>query len=64
MRSFDRGLAVIRAKIRPLTLPDFFIDHDKPDKQLEAAGLDVGTIVATALQALGQEKIESPAVRA
>ena len=55
----DAGL-----KIRPLTLPDFFIDQDKPDKQLELAGLDAKAIVATALRALGQEKIESPAVRA
>jgi len=28
------------------------------------AGLDAKAIVATALRALGQEKIESPAVRA
>ena len=52
----DSGL-----KIRPLTLPDFFIDHDKPETQYEMAGLTAKDIVAAALQALGREKIEAPA---
>ncbi len=52
----DNGL-----KIRPLTLPDYFIDHDKPLVQVAKAGLDHRGIVAAALQALGEEKIESPA---
>ena len=47
-------------KFRPLTLPDFFIDHDKPVRQVEIAGLDSKAIVGAALQALGQEEIESP----
>jgi 1-deoxy-D-xylulose-5-phosphate synthase len=51
-------------KIRPMTLPDFFIDHDKPDRQIEIAGLDATHIVATALQALGQDDVVSPAVPA
>jgi len=51
-------------KIRPLTLPDFFIDHDKPDRQIEIAGLDTTHIVAAALQALGQDDVVSPAVPA
>ncbi len=55
----DAGL-----KVRPMTLPDFFIDHEKPDRQIEIAGLDSKRIVATALQALGRETVESPAVRA
>ncbi|MFQ6017080.1 MAG: 1-deoxy-D-xylulose-5-phosphate synthase [Kiloniellaceae bacterium] len=54
--TFDSGL-----KFRPLTLPDFFIDHDKPAEQVRQAGLDAGHIVAAALQALGQEEIETPA---
>ena len=53
----DHGL-----KFRPLTLPDFFIDHDKPDQQIVMAQLGRGDIVATALLALGQEEIESPAL--
>jgi 1-deoxy-D-xylulose-5-phosphate synthase len=47
----DRGV-----KIRPLTLPDFFIDQDSPEKMYEVAGLDAKTIVATALNALGRER--------
>jgi 1-deoxy-D-xylulose-5-phosphate synthase len=46
----DRGL-----KIRPLVLPDRFVDQDAPDKMYEAAGLDAKSIVATALAALGRE---------
>src|SRR5579864_3110370 len=46
----DRGL-----KIRPMTLPDRFIDQDAPEKMYEAAGLDAKAIVQTALNALGRE---------
>ncbi|KAA1053083.1 1-deoxy-D-xylulose-5-phosphate synthase [Azospirillum argentinense] len=48
-------------KIRPMVLPDRFLDHDNPAKQYEEAGLAARHIVATALQALG---IEATAVRA
>jgi 1-deoxy-D-xylulose-5-phosphate synthase len=44
----DAGL-----KLRPLILPDRFIEHDKPERQYEEAGLDARAIVATALAALG-----------
>ena len=47
----DRGF-----KIRPLTLPDFFIDQDSPERMYEVAGLDAKSIVATALNALGRER--------
>jgi 1-deoxy-D-xylulose-5-phosphate synthase len=47
----DRGL-----KVRPMTLPDRFIDQDSPDKMYEAAGLDAKAIVQTALNALGRER--------
>jgi 1-deoxy-D-xylulose-5-phosphate synthase len=40
-------------KIRPMTLPDRFIEHDTPAKQYEDAGLNARHIVATALAALG-----------
>ncbi len=46
----DKGL-----KIRPMTLPDRYIDHDTPEKMYEAAGLDAKAIVAMALSALGRE---------
>jgi 1-deoxy-D-xylulose-5-phosphate synthase len=53
----DHGL-----KFRPITLPDFFIDHDKPPVQIQVGGVDRAGIVATVLQALGQaEAIEAPA---
>ena len=45
----DRGL-----KVRPMILPDRFIDHDKPHSQYDQAGLNAKHIVATALAALGQ----------
>ncbi|HTO41393.1 MAG TPA: 1-deoxy-D-xylulose-5-phosphate synthase [Rhizomicrobium sp.] len=47
----DRGL-----KVRPMVLPDRFIDHDTPEKMYEAAGLDANGIVATVLGALGREQ--------
>ena len=53
----DRGI-----KIRAMTLPDFFVAHDSPAKQYEAAGLTAPDIVATALAALGlDEAVETPA---
>ncbi|HET7085089.1 MAG TPA: 1-deoxy-D-xylulose-5-phosphate synthase [Rhizomicrobium sp.] len=45
----DRGL-----KIRPMTLPDVFQDHDSPDKMYAQAGLDADGIVRVALNALGR----------
>ena len=52
----DHGL-----KIRPMTLPDVFIDHDKPATQLAQGGLDAAHIVATVLAALGEAQIKAPA---
>ena len=46
----DRGL-----KVRQMVLPDVFIDHDKPEKMYELAGLDASGIVATVLSTLGRE---------
>jgi 1-deoxy-D-xylulose-5-phosphate synthase len=40
-------------KVRPMVLPDRFIDHHKPEVQYDEAGLSAKHIVATALQALG-----------
>jgi 1-deoxy-D-xylulose-5-phosphate synthase len=44
----DRGL-----KVRPMVLPDVFIDHDSQPKQLAVARLTAKDIVAAALDALG-----------
>ena len=38
-----------------MVLPDMFIDHDKPEKMYEKAGLDAQGIVATVLAALGRD---------
>jgi len=48
------GLLDAGLKIRPMTLPDKFIDHDNPTLQYDEAGLNAKHIVATALSALGQ----------
>jgi 1-deoxy-D-xylulose-5-phosphate synthase len=47
----DRGL-----KIRPMILPDCFLDQDTPERMYEIAGLDSKAIVAAALAALGRER--------
>ena len=41
-------------KVRPMVLPDRFLDHDKPDLQYEAAGLRSTHVRDTALDALGR----------
>ena len=48
------GLLEQGLKVRPMVLPDRFIDHDAPDKQYEQAGLNARNIVDTALAALGR----------
>src|SRR5262249_54345979 len=45
----DSGL-----KVRPMVLPDVFIDQDSPAAMYAKAGLDAKGIVATAFDALGQ----------
>ncbi len=48
----DRGL-----KVRPMVLPDRFIDHESQPRQLAEAGLTAKDIVATALEALGRKAV-------
>ncbi len=55
------GLMDAGLKIRPLMLPDRFIDHNKPELQYADAGLDAKHIVATALAALGRDAAQAPA---
>ena len=43
-------------KVRPMVLPDRFLDHDKPDLQYDAAGLRSSHIVGTVLTALGRSE--------
>ena len=48
----DGGLLDAGLKIRTLRLPDMFQDHDAPDKQYDAAGLNAGGIVDCVLKTL------------
>jgi 1-deoxy-D-xylulose-5-phosphate synthase len=48
----DEGLTDAGLKIRTMRLPDVFQDHDNPDKQYDAAGLNAPQIVETVLGAL------------
>lgn len=50
---FDRGF-----RFRALTLPDTFVDHDRPERMYAAAGLDASGIVQAVLAALGQNRVE------
>jgi 1-deoxy-D-xylulose-5-phosphate synthase len=43
------------ARIRVMTLPDDFLDHDTPQRQYDKAGLNAPHIVATVMKALGRE---------
>jgi len=52
----DRGALDHGLKIRTLTLPDIFQDHDKPDAMYVQAGLDADGIARAALSALGVER--------
>ncbi|MDF1734674.1 MAG: 1-deoxy-D-xylulose-5-phosphate synthase [Minwuia sp.] len=40
-------------KVRPMVLPDCFIDQDKPEKMYDQAGLNAPQIVTTVVSALG-----------
>src|SRR5271168_2395384 len=48
-----KGLLDAGLKVRPMVLPDRFIDHDSQAKQLAEAGLTAKDIVAAALGAFG-----------
>jgi 1-deoxy-D-xylulose-5-phosphate synthase len=55
----DNGL-----KVRTLTLPDTFIDHDKPEVMYAKAGLDASAIVTKVFAALGRDETSGGALRA
>lgn len=55
----DQGL-----KMRPMTLPDRFQDHDKPELQYAEATLSAQDIVATAAAALGLHAPATGVIRA
>jgi 1-deoxy-D-xylulose-5-phosphate synthase len=51
----NSGLLDGGLKVRSMVLPDTFIDHDKPEKMYDKAGLGSSGIVATVLAALGRK---------
>jgi 1-deoxy-D-xylulose-5-phosphate synthase len=50
-----KGLLDGGLKFRPMTLPDRFLDHDSPARQIVEAALTARDIAATVLAALGTE---------
>ncbi|WP_244487581.1 MULTISPECIES: 1-deoxy-D-xylulose-5-phosphate synthase [unclassified Aureimonas] len=48
-----RGLLDQGIKVRPMTMPDLFVDHANPDAMIRQAGLDKSGIVDTVFKALG-----------
>jgi len=54
----DAGLLDRGVKIRPMVLPDRFIDHDSPAAMYAQAGLDAHGIVARVFEALGKDLAE------
>jgi len=50
----NAGLLENGLKLRPMMLPDRFIDHNSPAVQYDEAGLNARQIVATAMGALGR----------
>jgi 1-deoxy-D-xylulose-5-phosphate synthase len=57
--ALDAGL-----KVRTMTLPDRYQDHDKPERMYAEAGLDAKSIASTAITALGHTAIPLHAKRA
>jgi 1-deoxy-D-xylulose-5-phosphate synthase len=52
----EDGLLDGGLKIRPLVLPDVYLEHDKPEVMYARAGLDAAGIVGAALTALGIDR--------
>ncbi|CEJ10379.1 1-deoxy-D-xylulose-5-phosphate synthase [bacterium YEK0313] len=53
----DAGLLDQGCKVRPMVLPDAYVDHDKPEAMYARAGLDAKGIVAKVFEALGRGAI-------
>ena len=52
----ERGVLDAGLKVRTMTLPDVFQDHDSPFKMYDTAQLNARHIAATALEALGRNQ--------
>ncbi|MAO55070.1 MAG: 1-deoxy-D-xylulose-5-phosphate synthase [Rhodospirillaceae bacterium] len=56
------GLLENGLKVRAVTMPDAFLEQDKPEAQCEQAGINASGIVATVLSALGRSgEVTEPA---
>ena len=60
----NEGLLENGLKVRVMTMPDEFIDHNKPLVQYELAGLQAPHMVANVLAALGRADEADPAILA
>ena len=58
----NEGLMENGLKVRVMTMPDEFLENNKPDVQYELAGLKAPHIVANVLAALGRADEADPAV--
>ena len=57
----EHGALDSGVKVRPMVLPDIFIDQDSPNAMYAKAGLDAKGIVAKVFEALGRElRVEAP----
>jgi len=45
-----------KLKVRPMCLPDRFIEHGSPSEQLAEAGLTASQVASTALAVLGRPR--------
>jgi 1-deoxy-D-xylulose-5-phosphate synthase len=57
----DHGVLDTGLKIRPMVLPDVFIEQDSPAAMYAKAGLDAKSIVAKAFAALGRDLVAETA---
>ncbi len=58
----EAGRGELMARYVPVYLPDGFIFHDKPARQIEIAGLDAGAIAARVQAALGRPRLAKAAL--
>jgi len=56
------GLLEKGLKLRPMVLPDRFIEHNTQDLQYDEAGLNAAQIVAMVINTLNSEKAQAPAL--
>ncbi|MFO1151795.1 MAG: 1-deoxy-D-xylulose-5-phosphate synthase [Alsobacter sp.] len=50
----EKGLLESGLRVRAMTLPDAFIEHDTPERMIERAGLDARAIAARAAEAMAR----------